>query len=87
MVTMIVIGVLGCFRIGEICGRTEGQKHLFIRNRDLTNSIEGTKITLWNTKTDRENKGVEKFIANLKGYIVNPYNLIKGHCKRSRPET
>ena len=28
------------------------------------------------TKTDKDNKGVTKFIANLRG-CLNPYNLIK----------
>jgi hypothetical protein len=78
MVTMIIIGVLGCFRIGEICSKTEGKRQFFIRNRDLVTTEQGTKITLWNTKTDKENKGVDKFIANLEGYIINPQNLIKG---------
>src|SRR5207302_5600547 len=43
MVTMIVIGVFGRFRIGEICGRIEGKHNSFIRNRDLILSEEGIK--------------------------------------------
>src|SRR5438067_1902841 len=26
MVTMVIVGVLGCFRIGEICSKTEGKR-------------------------------------------------------------
>ena len=77
MVTMIVIGVFGCFRIGEICGRKEGKDHSFIRNRDLILSNEGIQITLWKTKTDKGNIGVNKFIANLSGCCINPHNLVK----------
>ena len=72
MVTMIIIGVFGCFRIGEICGRTEN------KHRDLITSEDGVHITLWRTKTDKENKGITKFIANLRDSFINPVNLIRG---------
>jgi len=77
MVTMVIVGVFGCFRIGEICGRTEGKVQSFIKNRDISMSEKGAKITLWGTKTDKDNKGVNKFIANLHGDPINPFNLIK----------
>src|ERR1700722_14394591 len=44
-------------------GRKEGKEHSFIRNRDIVLAKDGLKITLWKTKTDNKNIGVNKFIA------------------------
>src|SRR3984957_19353461 len=59
-------------------GRKEGKEHSFIRNKDIVLSKDGLKITLWKTKTDNKNIGVNKFIANLSGCLINPCNLVKG---------
>jgi hypothetical protein len=71
--TMIVIGIFGCFRVGELCGH--GQT--FIRNKDVVFRRAGVVITLWNSKTDKEKKGIKKFISDVPSSKFNPYNLMK----------
>lgn len=72
MATMIVVGVFGCFRIGEICFK----KKYYIRNKDVKLTKNGTFIHLRNTKTDTEKKGVNKFLANILSSSINPSNLL-----------
>jgi integrase len=76
LVTMIIIGVFGCFRIGELCFK----KTNFIKNSDVSFNSTGVTITLHGTKTDSDKKGVKKFLADIKNCSINPCNFLRSIC-------
>jgi len=57
MITMIVVGTFGLFRIGEICYVKRKRDVKFIRNCDAREKDQ-FKIILYGTKTDTEKKGI-----------------------------
>ena len=74
--TMAVIGVYCLLRIGELCFvRYEGTSK-FIRNRDVIFSKKGVMFKLFRTKTDKDKKGVNKYISKLQGVSPNPERLM-----------
>ena len=48
----------------------------FIRNRDFTFRKGYVELTLWQTKTDKEKRGVKKWINDLKSAPFNPCEMV-----------
>ena len=74
--TMLAVGVFCLLRIGELCWVRSGDRLKFIMNRDLTFNKGSIELTLWQTKTDRDRRGVKKWINDLKGVPFNPYEMV-----------
>jgi hypothetical protein len=73
--TMLVVGVFCLLRIGELCCGKTGGVLKFIKNRDLAFKKGYVELTLWNTKTDKERRGVKKWINDIKAPF-NPYEMV-----------
>ena len=74
--TMLTVGIFCLLRIGELCWVQYGGAPKFIKNRDLTFGKGYIELTLWQTKTDRDRRGVKKWINDIKGAPFNPYKMV-----------
>ena len=57
---MVIVGVYGLLRIGELCYIKDGDVIKFIRNKDVNIESKAITITLHQTKTDSKKVGVRK---------------------------
>ena len=62
---MCYTGVYTLMRVGELCYLKQGGREKFIANKDVKIFQDRIEITIWKSKTDKNNKGVKKIIANL----------------------
>lgn len=74
--TMLAVGVYCLLRIGELCWCSSGGSQKFIRNRDFSFNRSCISFTLWRTKTDREGRGVKKWIGDIKTSAFNPLAMV-----------
>jgi integrase len=75
-ITMIVVGVYGLFRIGELCGAGDKGTHIGIKNKDVTCRGKVAIIMLYGTKTDLNKVGVTKYFSDTGKVTPNPFRLI-----------
>jgi integrase len=75
-ITMIVIGVFGLLRIGELCSTKINGTQKFIRNMDVNCHGNVATIRLYGTKTDLDKKGITKYFGDTKRIKPNPFRLI-----------
>jgi len=78
MATMVVVGVFGLFRVREICYIKNKNHTKFIRNCDIIKAHDKFIITLYNTKTDIDKKGIKKYLVNTTNGGVNPFLFLQG---------
>ena len=76
MGTMVVVGVFGLFRVGEICYSSTNKERV-IRIMDVKWSEEGMTIRLRSSKTDIGKAGINKFITNTTDFWPDPCKLMK----------
>jgi integrase len=74
--TMLAVGVYCLMRIGEVCSVTQNKVCKFIKNKDLVFGYGYIQLTLWKTKTDKDRRGVLKYISNLISAPFNPYVMM-----------
>jgi len=63
--------------IGELCWIRYSDASKFIKNRDLCFKKGHIELTLWKTKTDKDKRGVKKWISDLKDAPFNPYRMVQ----------
>lgn len=73
--TMLTVGVYCLLRIGELCV-LDRQMDKVIRNVDLAFKSGFIELTLWNTKTDKDKKGVKKWLVRTDAKFC-PYELVQ----------
>jgi hypothetical protein len=73
--TMAVVGVFCLLRIGELCSVKYENRSKFICNKDIKFAKGHAVFTLFNTKTDKDKKGVVKAAGDARGH-PNPYRML-----------
>jgi integrase len=74
---MLTMGVYCMLRVGELCYSKDEGVEKYIRNGDITFYSDYISYTLHNTKTDKDKRGVKKYIADIKSAVINPFDFMR----------
>jgi integrase len=74
---MLCMGVYCLLRIGELCYSKENKVEKMIRNKDICFKHDHIEFIIRYSKTDKDRKGIRKYIADIPSAKLNPYDMMR----------